>query len=251
MNRIFFLSFCVLLIAPACSTIENPEGERLLKLRYEEDYTPTYYEIIDMYKLLDETYSIASLQDDNGLTDSGKSLHLFVIDKDRDFDPVKAREKGKAILLINNGIHPGEPCGIDASLQFADDILRNMDGLQEMLDNTVICIIPVYNVGGCLYRSHFHRTNQPGPYEAGYRGNYKNLDLNRDFVKMDTENAKSFARITRKWDPDVVLDTHTTNGSDHQYSITLIPAQPPLPAGNSNSTSAPPTQADRFDTLAT
>ena len=60
---------------------------------------------------------------------------------------------------------------------------------------------------------------------GGYRGNAKNLDLNRDFVKMDTENAKSFAEINRTWRPHVFLDTHTTNGSDHQYSITLIPAQ--------------------------
>ena len=179
-----------MMIGAACSKIENPDGERLLDLRYEEDYTPTYYEVIDMYKLLDETYSIASLQEGYGLTDSGKPLNLFVIDKDKDFDPVKAREKGKTIVLINNGIHPGEPCGIDASLQYADDMLRNMDDLQDLLEKTVVCFIPVYNVGGCLYRSHFHRVNQPGPYEAGYRGNYKNLDLNRDFVKMDTENAK-------------------------------------------------------------
>ncbi|MEA1876241.1 MAG: M14 family zinc carboxypeptidase [Bacteroidota bacterium] len=128
-------------------------------------------------------------------------------------------------VLINNGIHPGEPCGIDASLKYADDLLRNLDGMQSLLDNTIVCIIPVYNVGGCLYRSHFHRTNQPGPYASGYRGNAKNLDLNRDFVKMDTENAKSFARLFQTWKPHVLLDTHTTNGSDHQYCITLIPAQ--------------------------
>ncbi len=222
LNIFLILAFVVLL--SNCTENTAPEGERLLNLRYEEDYTPTYYEIIDMYKLLDDNYPIATLRE-YGLTDSGKPLHLFIIDKDRDFDPAESRKKDKQIVLINNGIHPGEPCGIDASLQYADDMLRNMDGMQSLLENTVICIIPVYNIGGCLYRSHFHRTNQPGPYEAGYRGNYKNLDLNRDFVKMDTENAKSFAGITRIWNPDVFLDTHTTNGSDHQYCITLIPAQ--------------------------
>ena len=221
-NHIFIILLGVIIAGCSDATPEN--ADKLLDLKYEEDYTPTYYEIIDMYKLLDENYAIASLRE-YGLTDSGKPLHLFIIDRDRDFDPEEARKKNKQILLINNGIHPGEPCGIDASLEYADDMLRNMDGMQSLLDNTVICIIPVYNVGGCLYRSHFHRTNQPGPYASGYRGNYKNLDLNRDFVKMDTENARSFAGITRTWDPDVVLDTHTTNGSDHQYVITLIPAQ--------------------------
>jgi len=212
------------LLLTSCADKGHSTGERLLDLRYEDDYTPTYYEIIDMYKLLDKHYRIAELRE-YGLTDSGKPLHLFIIDKDGDFDPDAARSKGKQIVMINNGIHPGEPCGIDASLQYADDMLRNMEGMQSLLENTVVCIIPVYNIGGCLYRSHFHRTNQPGPYESGYRGNYRNLDLNRDFVKMDTENAKSFAKIAREWDPDVFLDTHTTNGSDHQYFITLIPAQ--------------------------
>ncbi len=225
MKKLSLLPFVALLVLlSSCAVSENPEGDRLLNLRYEEDYTPTYYEVIEMYKLLADTYAIAELKE-YGLTDSGKPLHLFIIDKDKDFNPDKTKAKNKQIVLINNGIHPGEPCGIDASLQFADDMLRNMDDMQDLLDNTVVCFIPVYNIGGCLYRSHFHRTNQPGPYEAGYRGNYKNLDLNRDFVKMDTENAKSFATINRTWRPDLFLDTHTTNGSDHQYCITLIPAQ--------------------------
>lgn len=225
MNKILIVLILILGISlTASEKNQNPSGESLLNLKYEDDYTPTYYEIIEMYSLLAETYPTAQLQE-YGLTDSGKPLHLFVIDKDGDFDPDKARSKNKQIVLINNGIHPGEPCGIDASLKYADDLLRNLNGMQSLLDNTIVCIIPVYNIGGCLYRSHFHRTNQPGPYALGYRGNAKNLDLNRDFVKMDTENAKSFARIFQTWKPHVFLDTHTTNGSDHQYCITLIPAQ--------------------------
>jgi hypothetical protein len=225
MNRTFIALIALVIgCTLGCQPSGNESGERLLNQRFTEDYTPTWYEIIDMYTLLDNTYPDAKLVE-SGLTDSGKPLHLFIIDKDRDFDPEKSKAKDKQIVFINNGIHSGEPCGIDASLMFADDLLRNMDNMKSYLDNTVICIIPVYSVGGCLYRSHFHRTNQPGPYEAGYRGNAKNLDLNRDFVKMDTENAKSFARIIRRWKPHVFLDTHTTNGSDHQYCVTLIPAQ--------------------------
>ncbi len=225
MNRILVTSILAfVLFIGGCQNSQNPTGEPLLNLRYEEDYTPNYYEIIEMYTMLAEAYPIARLQE-YGLTDSGKPLHLFVIDKDGDFDPQKSKSKNKQIVLINNGIHSGEPCGIDASLKYADDLLRNMDEMQSLLENTVVCIIPVYSVGGSLYRSHFHRTNQPGPYESGYRGNAKNLDLNRDFVKMDTENAKSFAKIMRTWRPHVFLDTHTTNGSDHQYCITLIPSQ--------------------------
>ena len=203
------------------------QKQSLLNLKYEQNYTPTYYEVIEMYQLLDASYENAKLVE-NGLTDSGKSLHTFVINNENEFNPEKIKEQGKSILLINNSIHPGEPAGIDASLQFADDILRNKNGISEILENTVIVIIPAYSIGGLLHRSAFNRANQTIPYETGFRGNAANLDLNRDFTKCDSENAKSFTRIFHKWDPDVFLDTHTTNGSDHQYSVTLIAPQPDL-----------------------
>lgn len=197
----------------------------LLNLKYEQNYTPTYYEVVEMYKLLDNHYENATLVE-NGLTDSGKPLHTFIINNKKEFNPEKIKAQGKSVLLINNGIHPGEPAGIDASLQFADDILRNKDRMAKLLENTVIVIIPAYSIGGLLHRSAYNRTGQTTPYETGFRGNAANLDLNRDFIKCDSENAKNFNKIFQKWNPDVFLDTHTTNGSEHQYSITLI-APPP------------------------
>jgi hypothetical protein len=196
-----------------------------LNLKFEENITPTYQEVIDMYKKLDAHYQNAILVE-KGLTDSGKPVHLFIINNEREFDPQKIKAKGKAVLLINNGIHAGEPAGIDASLQFAADILQNKNKMASVLKNTVIIIIPAYNIGGMLNRSAWHRANQTSPAESGFRGNAANLDLNRDFTKSDSENTKTFTRLFHEWDPDVFLDTHTTNGSDHQYSITLIAPQP-------------------------
>ena len=196
-------------------------------LKYEQNYTPTYYEVVEMYKLLDVNYENAKLVD-NGLTDSGKPLHTFIINNENEFDVAKIKAQGKSVLLINNGIHPGEPAGIDASLQFADDILRNKNDIASLLKNTVIVIVPAYSIGGLLHRSAFNRSGQATPYETGFRGNAANLDLNRDLTKCDSENAKTFAKIFQKWDPDVFLDTHTTNGSDHQYSVTLIAPQPDM-----------------------
>ena len=203
----------------------NPNGDPLVDLKFEENETVTYYEAIEWYQKLADHYPEAKLLS-YGVTDAGKPLHLFVMSKERDFDPESVKKDGKRVVLINNGIHPGEPEGIDASIWFADDVLRNHNGMRGMLDNTVICIIPVYNIGGCLNRSAYHRSGQTTPRQAGYRGNAKSLDLNRDFTKMDTKNAEAFAEIFRAWDPDIFLDTHTTNGSDHQYVITLIAYQP-------------------------
>lgn len=199
----------------------------LLKFKYEQNYTPTYAEVIEMYHLLDEKYENASLVE-NGLTDSGKPLHTFVINNTAEFNPEKIKAQGKSVLLINNGIHAGEPCGIEASLKFADNILCNKNGLSGILQNTVVVIIPAYSIGGLLNRSAYNRSGQTTPYETGFRGNAANYDLNRDFLKCDSENAKNFNRLFTKWDPDIFLDTHTTNGSEHQYYVTLIAPQPDM-----------------------
>ena len=217
--KISSLFFIVLLTV--LQVTANAQNQPLLHLKYEENYTPTYDEVIEMYQLLDKSYENAKLVE-QGKTDVGKPLHLFIINNEAEFNPVKIRKQDKSVLLINNGIHPGEPEGIDASLQFADDILRNKNGMQKWLDNTVIIIIPVYNIGGDLNRSAYNRSNQTTPYETGFRGNARNLDLNRDFSKCDSKNARSINTIFNEWNPDVFLDTHTTNGSDHQYSITWV-----------------------------
>ncbi len=217
-------TYASLFLIVICSVL-SAQKQPLLHLKYEENYTPLYDEVIEMYKVLDRNYDNAILIE-KGNTDNGKPLHLFVINNEPVFNPAEIREQGKTVLLINNGIHPGEPEGIDASLWFADDILRNKDGLAELLKNTVIIIVPVYNIGGHLNRSAYNRSGQTTPYETGFRGNAKNYDLNRDFVKADSQNTLSFYEIFREWNPDVFLDTHTTNGSDHQYSITLISPSP-------------------------
>ncbi len=184
MKSILFVTILFLLNTAFLSA----QNQSLLHLNYEENYTPTYDEVIEMYKLLDKTYDNALLVE-QGKTDNGKPLHLFVINNEPVFDPLQIREQGKTVLLINNGIHPGEPEGIDASLWFCDDILRNKDGMAEILKNTVIIIIPVYNIGGHLNRGAYNRSGQTTPYETGFRGNAKHLDLNRDFVKADSQNA--------------------------------------------------------------
>ncbi|MEM7104973.1 MAG: M14 family metallopeptidase [Bacteroidota bacterium] len=159
-----------------------------------------------------------------GSTDAGKPLHLAVISNDGNFDPDAARKNGKRIFLVNNGIHPGEPCGVDASMQLVRDLIMDSEA-SAMLDNVVLCMIPMYNIGGALNRNSHTRTNQDGPESYGFRGNARNLDLNRDFIKCDSKNAKAFTIIFREWEPDVFVDTHTSNGADYQYTMTMIATQ--------------------------
>ncbi|MBN2572228.1 MAG: hypothetical protein JXA68_08880 [Ignavibacteriales bacterium] len=192
-----------------------------INLKYEENICPTYEEAINYYKYLDEKFEEAKLFECEK-TDIGKPLHLFVISSDKDFNPISIKEKNKRIILINNGIHAGETCGIDASLQLSNDFLFEVLD-KDLLENIVLCIIPVYNVGGYLNRSSFGRVNQIGPEEYGFRANGKNINLNRDFTKCDTENSKSFAKIFHEWEPNIFIDTHTSDGADYSYVMTLIP----------------------------
>ncbi|CAN5876587.1 M14 family metallopeptidase [soil metagenome] len=186
--------------------------------------TTTYAECIAYYQRLDEAFPEVQVRA-YGSTDAGLPLHVVVVSLDRDFDPASLRRKSKRIFLIQNGIHPGEPEGIDASMMLARDYLQQKK-LRPLLEKTVLVIIPIYNVGGALTRNSFSRTNQNGPESYGFRGNARNLDLNRDYLKNDSRNARTFAQIFHEWQPDVFTDNHTSNGADYQHTMTLIATQP-------------------------
>lgn len=193
-------------------------------LPYLKNQTYTYNELIETYQTFATKSKLVEIHE-TGKTDVGKPIHLVVIAKNRDFTPEKARLSHKSILLVNNGIHAGEACGIDASVEFLKALIDPSIELHKTLDSVVVLIIPVYNVGGMLNRGAHSRANQNGPEAHGFRGNARNLDLNRDFIKLDSRNAKTFTSLFHTWDPDIFIDTHTTNGSDHQYTLTLIATQ--------------------------
>ncbi|MCX8020272.1 MAG: M14 family zinc carboxypeptidase [Chitinophagaceae bacterium] len=184
--------------------------------------TATYSEIIDWWKTADRASKNVKLFT-MGQTDAGYPLHLALlarqIPENLNFENIR---KQKSIILFNNGIHPGEPDGIDASMLFAKEFVK---GQYRLPEDVMVCIIPVYNIGGCLNRSRFFRVNQNGPEEIGFRGNSRNLDLNRDMIKCDSREARSLIQIFHLLDPDVFVDHHVSNGADYQHVMTLISTQ--------------------------
>ena len=189
--------------------------------RSDKKETATYQEAINFYNTLAKNFPKQARLLSYGSTDFGKPLHLLVLSKTGLFDPIAIKKNDKRVLLINNGIHPGEPEGIDASMLMARDLLQN----NKLPENAVICIIPVYNIDGSHNRTSTSRANQNGPLAYGFRGNSKNLDLNRDFIKTDSKNSLAFQQIFNTWQPEIFVDTHTSNGADYQYTMTLIPTQ--------------------------
>ncbi len=181
----------------------------------------TYFEAIQWYKNLDKA-SANVLVKEIGMSDAGYPLHLVLVSNDGKFDVVQWHKQNKAVILINNGIHPGEPDGIDASMMLVRDIVAKKITLPQ---NVALAFIPVYNIGGCLNRNSYSRANQNGPKEYGFRGNAQNLDLNRDFTKCDSKEAKSFAQIFHFLDPDILIDNHVSDGADYQHTMTLLTTQ--------------------------
>ena len=183
--------------------------------------SPAYPEIINWWKKLDEKSGKVKLLT-MGMTDAGYPLHLVVVANNGDYNFEQIRRNNKRIILVNNGIHPGEPDGIDASMLLARDIV---EGRYKIPDNIVIAFIPVYNIGGCLNRSANYRVDQNGPDEFGFRGNSQNLDLNRDMIKCDSKDARALTEIFHLLDPDVFVDNHVSNGADYQHVMTLLSTQ--------------------------
>jgi len=183
--------------------------------------TGTYAEVISFYRNLNQMYPGKTSLLKMGMTDSGEPLHLFILSNEKISDSTELGSTAAIRLLINNGIHPGEPDGIEASMMLARDLLAS----DELPDGLIICVIPVYNIGGALNRNSTSRVNQNGPEAYGFRGNARNFDLNRDFIKADTRNTFAFYEIFHLVQPDLFIDTHVSNGADYQYAITHLATQ--------------------------
>jgi len=214
MKKISLLVFAILLFQGVfaqdkyLTLFEQTEGRE----------TPLYADVIKYFQTIADDFEEVKMVE-MGMTDSGNPLHVLLFDRQKIFDPKKWHEANRLVLFINNGIHPGEPDGIDASMMFLRDILlRKIEAPEDL----AMAIIPVYNIGGHLNRGSFSRVNQNGPEEYGFRGNARNYDLNRDFIKADTKNSRSFQLIFNWLRPQVFIDTHVSNGADYQHVMTLV-----------------------------
>ena len=180
--------------------------------------TPSYPELIEILTNLADSSDVIELFN-MGSSDYGLPIYLCMVNGSRDSLSTFKKARKETTILFNNAIHPGEPDGINAMLIWLKQVSVNPEVLIKL---PVIAFIPAYNVGGMMNRSGNSRANQNGPLEYGFRGNAQNLDLNRDFIKMDSKNAFTFTRIFHAIDPDIFVDNHVSNGADYQYTLTYI-----------------------------
>ena len=223
MKKFVRVGFCAALMC-ALQCAESLAQPRPFQTTFEAsggDSSATYAQCIAFYKSLDLAYPSITVRTMD-TTDAGLPLHVALYQKSGVFDTAAWRRKGRMVILIINGIHAGEPDGVDASMMFLRDCAA---GKIDVPEGIVLAAIPVYNIGGFLNRGRASRANQDGPAQYGFRGNSQNLDLNRDFTKCDSREARAFARIFHWLDPHILLDTHVSDGADYQHVMTLLSTQ--------------------------
>lgn len=156
-----------------------------------------------------------------GSSGQGRSLPVVVVSKDRAFRPEAARATGKPIILIQNGIHSGEIEGKDASLALIRDVavLRTREAL---LDHAILLILPIFSVDAHERSGPYNRINQNGPENMGWRSTPIGLNLNRDYLKVETPEMRALiSNVFTRWWPHLLVDNHTSDGADYRHDITF------------------------------
>jgi hypothetical protein len=157
-----------------------------------------------------------------GVTNQGRELPLVIISKPKVRTPLEAARSGKVLVLILANIHAGEVEGKEASQHLMRDVIAGP--LARLLDRLILLVIPIYNADGNEAIDLGNRPQQNGPTGVGKRENAQGLDLNRDFMKLETPEARGLiTKVLNRWDPHLVMDLHTTNGSYHGYALTYAP----------------------------
>ncbi|MCW5961903.1 MAG: hypothetical protein KIS76_17210 [Pyrinomonadaceae bacterium] len=154
-----------------------------------------------------------------GRSGEGREMPLLIVSSGKHFTPEAAKKSGKAIVFIQAGIHSGEIDGKDAGFALLRDIAITKTRA-ELLKDTIILFVPIYNVDGHELRSPYNRINQNGPEEMGFRATSAGLNLNRDYMKADAPETRAWLRLWNDWKPDFFIDCHVTDGADFQYNLT-------------------------------
>ncbi|MBU2277632.1 MAG: M14 family metallopeptidase [Gammaproteobacteria bacterium] len=175
--------------------------------------TPDYAETISYLKKLVESSPLFRLEV-IGQSPQGRDIYLVKASS----QPDQVGKSNRPTLLVQAGIHSGEIDGKDAGLMLLRDIAHG--GKADLLAQVDLLFIPVLSVDAHERRGAFNRMNQRGPVLQGWRSNASNLNLNRDYAKIDTLEIQALLKVLNQYQPDLYMDVHVTDGEDYQYDIT-------------------------------
>jgi dipeptidyl aminopeptidase/acylaminoacyl peptidase len=153
-----------------------------------------------------------------GTSSEGRKLPLVILADPPVATAEEAARSKKLVVFAMGNIHAGEVDGKEALLMLMRDLALAKE--KPLLKDVVLVFAPIFNADGNEKFATSNRPEQAGPPSVGTRTNAQGLDLNRDFVKLESPEVRSLVRFLSKWDPAVVVDCHTTNGSFHRYTLT-------------------------------
>jgi len=209
--------------------VEADPGGGPLTVAEASDYTRTarYDDVVAFLDDLADQSDVAHL-DSIGRTFEGREIPLAVVADPPVRTAEEARRDPRLVVLLFGNIHAGEVCGKEALLMLGRELALTPD--HPLLDDLIVCLIPIYNADGNERFAPDNRPGQVGPEQMGQRANAQGLDLNRDYIKLEAPETRALVRFCHEWDPTIVVDAHTTNGSLHQYTLTY--QGPKHPAGD-------------------
>src|SRR5581483_12063859 len=146
-----------------------------------------------------------------GRSPEGRDIWMVVASRDRLFTPETLHRSMRPTLFVQAGIHAGEIDGKDAGLMFLRELTMN-PRFRPLLERANLLFVPILNVDGHERASQFNRMNQRGPEVTGWRTNARNLNLNRDYAKLDTPEIRAVVTALDQWKPDLFVDIHVSDG---------------------------------------
>jgi hypothetical protein len=161
-----------------------------------------------------------------GTTPEGRPMMALAVSTDGAMSASRARDRQRPVILLQGGIHAGEIDGKDAGFLALREILEGT-AAQGALKKVTVLFVPVFNVDGHERFGAWSRPNQRGPELMGWRTTAQNLNLNRDYTKVDAPEMRAMQRLLNEWDPIVYADLHVTDGADfeHDVSVTIGPEE--------------------------
>ncbi|HEX3927208.1 MAG TPA: M14 family zinc carboxypeptidase [Gemmatimonadales bacterium] len=162
-----------------------------------------------------------------GESPQGKKLPYVILARPMVTTPAAAHATGKPIFYVEGNIHAGEVEGKEAVQALMRDLTTGY--LKPLLDSVIVLFVPIYNADGndAMGPNDINRGEQEGPAIEGLRANGQGYDLNRDYTKQDAPETRASLAFITKWDPDLYMDLHTTDGSYHGYALTWSPGLNP------------------------
>ena len=180
--------------------------------------TPNYKETMDWFKKLSDASPLLSMIS-IGKSAEGRDIFMIVASTEKNTTPAALKKSSKPLLFVQAGIHSGEIDGKDAGMMLLRDIA--FGNKKALLDKVNFLFIPILSVDAHERSSAYNRPNQRGPQQMGWRTNAQNLNLNRDYAKLDTKEIRAVIKVINEYDPTLYMDIHVTDGADYQYDITF------------------------------